>query len=302
MTLPEKHNSQGQALLIVLLVMALVLTVVLSVASRSVTEISITTLEKDALRAFSAAEAGVEQALLNPTVGTFTGSPDPSDSSVSFTREVANPTESDGEFRYPNDVTSGETATFWLVSHDATGSSLTCSGRPCYGGNQVRICWGNTPATGITPAIEVLVFYDDTEGAVASPNNFSNVKVFRRAYDPTSATRNNNFNDAIAGNCSFPDVPFQYRSDIQVSDISPACLNNPGCLIMAKVRMYYGSNQRIGIWTVGGAGDLPPQGFQIESTGVAGESTRRVNVFQGYAESPSIFDATVFSLRNLQKL
>ena len=62
----RKYTSQsGQALLIVLLSMAVILTVVLSFASKSITEVSITSYEEDALRAFSAAEAGVEKALLN---------------------------------------------------------------------------------------------------------------------------------------------------------------------------------------------------------------------------------------------
>ena len=55
----EKRLQSGQALLIVLLGMAVVLTMVLSVVSRSVTDIQLTTRDDEALRAFSAAEAGV---------------------------------------------------------------------------------------------------------------------------------------------------------------------------------------------------------------------------------------------------
>jgi Tfp pilus assembly protein PilX len=58
-------------LLIVLLAITVILTVVLSVTSRSVTDVTVTTYEEDALRAFSAAEAGVETALLNPAVGVI---------------------------------------------------------------------------------------------------------------------------------------------------------------------------------------------------------------------------------------
>jgi Tfp pilus assembly protein PilX len=64
-----RNNQNGQALLIVLLGMAVVLTLVLSIVSRSVTDVSITKRDEESLRAFSAAEAGVEQALL---VGTGT--------------------------------------------------------------------------------------------------------------------------------------------------------------------------------------------------------------------------------------
>ena len=66
MSLFLKRNvgNQGQALLIVLLTLSVVLTIVLSIVSRSITDISITSLEEDSQRAFNAAEAGVEQALL----------------------------------------------------------------------------------------------------------------------------------------------------------------------------------------------------------------------------------------------
>ena len=50
--------ESGQALLLVLLGMAVVLTIVLSILSRSVTDIAVTSREEEALRAFSAAEAG----------------------------------------------------------------------------------------------------------------------------------------------------------------------------------------------------------------------------------------------------
>ena len=62
------RNQHGQALLIVLLTLAVTLTVVLSVVSRSVTDITVSTYEEDALRAFSAAEAGIEEALLKGSI------------------------------------------------------------------------------------------------------------------------------------------------------------------------------------------------------------------------------------------
>ena len=57
-------REKGQALILVLLSLAVVLTVVLSVFSRSITDVSISSKENDAMRAFSAAEAGVEQVLV----------------------------------------------------------------------------------------------------------------------------------------------------------------------------------------------------------------------------------------------
>jgi len=101
--------NEGQALLIVLLSMSVILSVVLSVVSRSITDISVSTYEEEALRAFSAAEAGIEKALVEQTSVAeqqiSTGSAD------KFKADIV--TEAHGKiFNFPQPVKSGETATF----------------------------------------------------------------------------------------------------------------------------------------------------------------------------------------------
>lgn len=62
-----KHRRSGQTALIVLLVMVVVLTIGLSLVSHSITEVSISKDDEESMRAFSAAEAGIERALQNIT-------------------------------------------------------------------------------------------------------------------------------------------------------------------------------------------------------------------------------------------
>ena len=57
------RNQRGQALLIVVLVMAVALTIGLAVVSRSITDIKISRQEEESARVFSVAEAGIEEAL-----------------------------------------------------------------------------------------------------------------------------------------------------------------------------------------------------------------------------------------------
>src|SRR5690348_4206428 len=58
------HGGQkGQAFLIVVLIMIIALTVGLSVASRTVTNLKMSSEEANSQKAFSAAEAGIEQTL-----------------------------------------------------------------------------------------------------------------------------------------------------------------------------------------------------------------------------------------------
>jgi hypothetical protein len=72
---------------------------------------------------------------------------------------------------------------------------------------------------------------------------------------------------------------------------------------MAKVRMFYNPTPSpLGLSvTVSGGGSLPAQGIQVESVGVAAESTRRLNVFQAYPEPPNVLDAVLFSLKDIVK-
>ncbi len=313
--------QSGQALLIVLLVMAVTLTVVLSTVSRSVSEVTITGIEENALRAFSAAEAGVEQSLIDQTVGTFGPTAvDATDPSVSYTRVVSEPPETTGRFEYPKELLSGETATFWLVSHEANAGRLTCAGGvPCFSGaaspaDQLRFCWGNgateDSVVARRPAIEVMFYYDDIgnpPSAIASPNNFQNVKVARVAYDLNAASHNNGFNSSVTvGACQIGNRTFTYQSDLAIPASLNACKAVRGCMLMAKVRTYYNTAAiPVGMITTSG-NTLAAQGFRIESTGVAAENTsdeatRKVSVFQVYPELPDVFDAAVFSLRNITK-
>ena len=298
-------TQAGQALLIVLLTMSVILSVVLSAVSRSVTEVSVTSYEENATRAFSAAEAGVEQALL-----TGQGSGGDLGSSTQYITTVVTTPSGANEFRYPVDLISGQSATFWFVSHDDTTGTLTCgAGKPCLRANRINICWGAPGTPGgspNTPAIEVSVFYDANYTAVYT-GNYSAVKVARAAFDPNSSRHtSNNFSDITTG-CTITGTSYPYAfstGDIGIQpgqDIPITCFNDTGCLLAAKVRMFYNdsSPQPLFIRVFPTGGSLPAQGTQIDSTGTAGESSRRVNVFQSYPEAP--FDVAVSSLKDLVK-
>src|SRR3990170_2584450 len=135
--LPQRSLQKGQALLVVLLVLAVVLTIAAASVSRSVVGIRITTVQEDSVRAFNAAEAGIEEAIL-----TIPGS-------IGFI--------------YPDDLLPGEVATIWFVTHDSSGQ-LKCpvSSNTCLTPELLNFYWGDvpTPVNNQTPAIEVIIFYD----------------------------------------------------------------------------------------------------------------------------------------------
>ncbi len=296
-------NQSGQALLIIVLVLAVALVVVLSISTRTVTDITQTSYDENALRAFSAAEAGVEDALLK-NVGT-SGSAVTVDSTanVSYTTDFSTPVGTQ-TFNHPEPALSGQSRTFWLVSHNPTSGALTCSGSPCVKPSQIEVCWGTGSPTPI-PAVEVSLYYDPTFQAVASTNNYAGVKTARFTSDPSGSRRSSNNFSADGGPCAFSTGTFTYSTGvINISSLMPpTCTSSFGCQIMAKVRILYNTTvaQPIGFRIINGSGDLPSQGIQISSTGTAGDSTRKVSVFRSFAEPQSVFDAGVFSYNDLSK-
>lgn len=317
----QNIRQKGQALLLVLLAMAAIMTVVLSVASRSVSDVSISTSEEDALRAFSAAEAGIEKSLLTGLGSS--GRPDGSDTSVAYASVVTRQSEGNA-FVYPTELRSGESATFWLTERTPTGG-FTCSGGTCFSGPKIKdICWGRYPAasygSGEKPAVMISVYYDwngTTTGNLINSGgtDFTNVKVVRRGFDPdNSRSELNNFFSDKGGGCRIGSTNFAYHTGN--INFLPSQSNNSDeinipngcrerCLIMIKVRVLYNNiakPEQVGMEMTGSGGEsLPAQGNRIESTGVAGSSSRKVNVFQTYSEPPSIFDAAVFSLSDFSK-
>lgn len=290
--------SSGQALVLVLLTLAVVLTLVLFVLSRSITDVAVSSRQEEGVRAFSAAEAGIERALV---IGTG-GSSLLGDSSYSST--VTSVGEGTKVFNYPINLASGDSFTTWFSAHDTDGN-LICDGtHPCFTGDKIHVCWGKVgtaSGTITTPALEVSVFYLTTLG------DFSTIKIARAAFDPNSGrTVSNSFDTADSGACTIDGVSYAFQKTLQFSDlgIPIGSYQNPGGLEFIRTRMFYNSDQNhpIGI-DVNFAADsvLPSQGQNIESTGTAGESNRRIEVFQSWPEVPSIFEYAVFSSTGLTK-
>jgi len=279
--------QSGQALVLILLSLSVVLTIILFILSRSVTDIATSTEQADSIRAFSAAEAGVEKALI---VGTSLDSTQIGDATYSV--DVSNYSEGTTTFNYPIPMISGDTMTTWFVSHDGNGNMVCSVDYPCFTGNTMKVCWGNPgtdPGTDSAPAIEVSVFYETTPGVL------STVKIARATYDPfTFRNPDSNFDVSDNGTCQIDGVSYAFHKTFTMASLGiPAgSYNVQNGLIFARVRMFYNSDgQSIGT-SVDFAGNstLPSQGLEVISTGTSGaegnQSNRRVSVFKGWPEFP----------------
>lgn len=305
-----RFGQKGQALLLILLIMSVVLTVTLSVVARSVTDITISKSEDNSIRAFNAAEAGVEKAIVGSVTSGNTYSLGSGATYIPIISELGGGSNS---FIYPSELQAGESATFWFVSHDSDGN-ITCPtcNKPS---SHVTICWGEentSPSSNTTPAILMEFFYDPSDPLSwnTNPKNFSAILVLRVASDPNTRTPTNNFSGLSKGSCSIGSKNFAFQkkvffkgggsADDKDFDITNWSDLKDGALIMVRAHIFYNSDkaQPVGIIT---QGNLPPQGKLIQSTGVSGDSQRKLSIFQGYPEPPFAFNSAIFSGSSIEQ-
>lgn len=272
-------RRSGQAIIIILLVLAVGLTIGLSIISRSITDIRISQQEEESARAFSVAEAGIEEALkawslpggtLEVPVGEITAFVEEKPQGGGQTFDFGG-----GKFE------EGDIQTVWLVGH-TDGELNPSDSFPSNG--TIAVCWGE----GARPAIEVTIIYQ-------SGGSF---RVAKGAYDPDAAIRGNEFDApeivVNAGRCG--DLDFE-------KDISLADLNIPPAATLYAMRLkllYNDSPQPLRVW---GSLPFPSQGKCFVSTATVEESgiTRKVQQCQFHKAPPGIFDYVLFSEGDLTK-
>ncbi|MDO8498447.1 MAG: hypothetical protein Q7S44_01550 [bacterium] len=301
-------NQRGQVVIILLLVMVVSLAVGLSVVGRSITEISTSSKTEDSSRAFSAAEAGLEKAFQTPI-----GNPVPT---VAFNNQSqANVSTSqlplaNTALEYPPFGKEGF-AQFWFANYTAPldAGFPPCS-VPCYNQNSFEVYFGKPDDPDGSyyrsipdekPAIEVHVirrngtFYEDK-------------KYF---YDSYSGTGNSARNPSWRG-CNPLNPPAITTNDSTSAQSSFYCkvtvppdpdgftVDATHYLVMARVRVLY-TNLAHPVAVKPVSGSLPPQAGIYRSTGTAGKSQRRLQVFQQSSVLPHYFDYVLFSAGSLSK-
>ena len=164
--------------------MIVILTIILSLASRSITDIRISEDEKEALRAFSAAEAGIEEILKN--ISLYVGK---TDEGVVVGDLEAKVTVAETGEGATQTIEEGEVMTVLLAGASPGTSQLT-------------INWIDTSQGEHTnPASIDISIYD------------SNARVTRYAYNPLGSSISNDF--TAAGNAG--DLPYHSKQTITVN-------------------------------------------------------------------------------------
>lgn len=269
-----KNKQSGQALLIVVLAMVVSLTVSLAVVSRSITNLRTSTEEENSQRAFSAAEAGVEQVL--KTGEEVTTAIDLENKSQIKKVDIVPVSGTQVLVNGGNTVEKDDGADVWLVPHNGNTPDYTQS----WNGN-LTFYWGSSsdqcnpdPSINTMAALEIIVI----SGTQALPTSK------RYAFDPCGARRaSNNFASPPVGGGTIGGKSFANKTtSITVSS----------GLIARVIPLY--SSTSIGVV---GSIVLPSQGNRIESTGISGGTSRKIAFYQGYPTLPSEFFYILFSPR-----
>lgn len=277
----RSKKEKGQALLIVVLVIVVTLTVGLSLASRSIIQLRNTTDEASSQAAFSAAEAGVEQAI---KLGNVSGSSvisginlnDKNNSQISAVDVTL--VQSD-QFLMNNGIPlfQDNGADIWLSPYSTDQTQLFQNADRF--NNTLTVYWGTSSDPCQDPALEVLIISGSRTSPILSKYAYDQCGSNNSLNLPPSSKRTNGFPDApqkgsFLVNGVNGDKTFNYKAQIAIAN----------GLIARVVPLYHGGS-------VGVSGtSLPPQGKIITSTGTAGitgqQVARKVTFFEGYEQLP----------------
>ena len=269
----NKRKLEGQAVLIIILVVSVVLVIGLSLVSRSVTDIKISQQTQEAARALNVAQSGLEQ-----TVKTGQSITSASLENIEYSTKVEG-LGGGKEFVFPESYKAGESVVVWLVDHTQSGEISSTGG---YAGSQIRFFWGNSGTRSDqtdTPALEAVLVYKDSGG----------YKTKRFVYDPNSTRRaKTKFTAAQTSNCQTGGKNFAFCSG---NESLPS-----GTKYFVRIRLLFNGDvgQVIG---VSGDANLPNQGNCYLSTATVTESgvTKSVRQCKYWGVLFPIFDNLLYS-------
>jgi hypothetical protein len=324
MNLPKKHiqSPRGQILILFLLILVLGMAIVLSVASRTVTDIKITSTSDESNRAYFAAEAGVEEALkkAETSTGPITLRLDFDDINTTATTELADVGVGARDiYVYPFLVERDDVAQVNMLRDYPTLGTGWCptAGFPVDDCN-LTIYWGTdwNGVNGQDQAIEVTILYLD------GPN----FAITKFGFDPAAGAHQNNFCGSASGVNTVPAA--QREKTDRISNITRTVFyettfnirtgnvgggldqcdptvkgprHGPGINtnhpVLLRIRPLYNVEPvPIVIESPNPPPLVPNQGATIESVGKTDSGvTRKIVVTSTFPAVPAIFDYVLFN-------
>lgn len=266
----QTERQRGQTLLIVILVMVVTLTVGLALVTRSLTNERIAKEEESSQRAFSAAEAGIEQVL---KTGQSIVAQQNIDTQTQIKKATVTNVGNATQFllNNGNPVPKDDGVDVWLSDYPTYANQLPTTGSmtlTVYWGSGTDTCTTNQ-STNTQAAIELVLLRGTTGAAVAD----------HYAFDPCAARQNGNkLNDTITtGSFTIAGKTFPNSAVITINATSKG--------LLARIVPLYASTPL----AVRGSIALPAQGTVIESVGTSGGTERKITVYRGFPKTPTEF-------------
>ncbi|MDP3973852.1 MAG: pilus assembly PilX N-terminal domain-containing protein [Candidatus Daviesbacteria bacterium] len=279
----------GQVILLLLLAITVGLGVGLSIVQRSISNVSTSTKVEESQRAFSAAEAGIERALLGDYSGADFISENLSEASVETTGQIPG---SQQAFEEPNN-SKEDTAQMWLASPADLSPFYTQGSFDVYWGKSDVVDDNDKPAISLRViyylggSYQVKQFFFDPVGSRRTVNGFS---------APGSCS------NSLSAITTSSGTGRTFYCKTTISGLRPGGEN----LIVVRARLSYSDSSHpiafVPTVTGGCVGcSFPPQARIITSTGQSGSTQRRLQLFVQDDVVPWYFDYALFSLGEISK-
>lgn len=298
----KQTNQSGQMLLMLILIMTVALAIGLSIVQKSLVDVSTSSKVEQSSRAFSAAEAGIEKALNSQGVVSQTFDNNSKFLPILDTRfpEVA-PGKAQEPLEYPP-LAKEDVAQVWLSDPDA---NLPDCKPPyaCYTQPSLDVYWGNSATD--KAALEITLIYNGTDPSdpIVSERSIKKYRSKKWYLDNKIAGRTNGFKpiDCRPAGSEYPVGKNSYQCK-ETLNFTPE--QAAGLMLIRSRLLYNVSSQPFAVWAVGSClsgCSIPTQARKILSTGISGETQRKINVFQFFKVVPPYFDYAIFSAGEITK-
>lgn len=283
-------RQAGQIILILILVMTVALAIGIAVVQRSLSDISTSSKVEQSGRAFSAAEAGIEKAIQesiqgdNNPVASFN-----LDNNATVQGVDKNQIPVAGQaLEYPP-IAKEELAQVWLADPKANLPSCAAP-YVCYGLSSFYVYFG-TPDPTDKPALEVTVVSWNGTQYVPTKRFFDSVSTRVPPNGFTDVSSSCTSNQMVRTNANTTDSKFYCKVTVDGYSGTP---------ILARIRLLYSSTSHP-VAIAPRDGSFPIQARIFTSTGTAGETQRKVQVFRLDRVVPFYFDYAIFSAGDITK-
>lgn len=309
-------NQKGQILILLLLVMLVTLTFALAIAQHSLTYLSNSNKSEQGTRAFSVAQAGIEQALKGSNNVSVPLLSNQASASIAPAPLLPPPANNEA-IEYPP-IGKDTPAQFWAIDPSNQSNFTSTTGPSAYSSFSSSatfiVYYGNynfanpsdpTSYMNLTnkPAVEINYVTFDSINKVYLSHKY--------LYDGDSQRSSGKLANASTATCSSSPTPIATTTNsvsaggryfaCATPALPPALLPTSEIPVMIRVRLLYSDiSQVVAVQPQNGSA-FPPQVQIFNSVGYSGQTQKAIQVFKAPFVVPPFFDYAIFAQTNIKK-